>query len=94
MTHRAWFTLVVRLMGLWLLVTNLVPVWWTLVSIVQNVQDAFSGTISLPPDVYGWWERIAALIDPALGAYLLFGAKWLINRCLREAEAAERASAG
>jgi hypothetical protein len=93
-THRAWFTLVVRLMGLWLLVTNLVPVWWTFASMVTNVQSAFEGAIVTPAPVYGWWERIAALIDPALGAYLLFGAKWLIDRCLREAEAAERASAG
>ncbi len=93
MNHRGWFTLVIRAIGVLLCAFALPSVVAGIVAFGVHVVDDWnenslaSFVQQLLMRAYGMTTILAEL---AIGLYLFLGGRWLIDRCLREAERLER----
>lgn len=90
MKHRMWFTLAVRLLGLYFVGSGLprflneVAGWLNLRRMNRGIaasDDLILNGITEAPIVL---VAIGAASQLAFGLYLFFGGRWIINRCLRE----------
>jgi|GEM_PF-4191491 len=98
MSERGWVTLVVRGIGLACTVAGLfgaAPMifmgLWRLVS--PFLGPSAQGTTIFSGLDFGWylWQGGASVVQIGLGLYLLFGARWLIDRIAGEATGGCRA---
>ena len=92
MTERGWVTLIVRGVGLVLLGIAI----YSGLDVLSTFSMLWSMQSQIAGQGYGDWSYwLPQLISPALqlafGAYLVFGARWLIDRIAREAASGCRA---
>ncbi len=90
MKHRGWFTLLVRALGLILVAYSVPEVVSQIVTFVELRSRDGGQPLPQPFRSLAWASFAARALQLVLGAYLLFGGRWFIERCLREAERVER----
>lgn len=95
MKNRVWFTLLIRALGVWLMASHAGTLFWAGTRIAEHIYQSITVTSEV---TFGQllWDLISMLgsvVTFAIGAYLFFDGRWIINRCLREAEAAEDGNA-
>ena len=84
MKHKTWFRLVLKALGIYLIATNLnglamVGLWIAQVGLA-NISSSVSSPSPIPGEV--WLQLLPPAIPIAIGIYLLFGGKWLVNFCI------------
>jgi hypothetical protein len=93
MNERAWFTLMVRGFGLYLLISGFTQLTPSLANffrpgvVTSRPAGGGAGGALVPtgPQIsWLFWQSLAPLAIFALGAYFFFGGSWLIDRLCRE----------
>jgi hypothetical protein len=93
MNERGWFTLMVRGIGLYLLVTGLAQLFPTLTNFLRQGMSgprpagtaaATGAAAGSPQLVFMLWQSLAPVAIMALGLYLFFAGTWIIDKLCRE----------
>ena len=87
MKHRAWFTLAVRLIGLMTLVEYAPgPIQFILNHLVLGPKQTIGSAPGEPSFRQDLWTHSGSFVACGAALYLLFGARRLINWCLRRVD--------
>lgn len=81
MIRYSWFKLIMRLIGVLLIGLSLPTAAGAVASLIYGFVN---GANYLEPGALIWlFSLLPALAQLGIGLYLLFGSKWLMERCLR-----------
>jgi hypothetical protein len=87
MKHKTWFRLVIKAIGILVLTLHLPDFILTIVgSVLSQIDGATPGSggwlTMFERWEYMWPQFVRSVVNVAIGLYLLFGGKWIVNLCI------------